>query len=91
MTGREARVLVPVGMLGGGFPAESVAQARELGADVISVDGGSTDSGLHYLGPAVAKTARAAVRRDLRLVLPRRGVTSIRLLSRPYDPARVGR
>jgi hypothetical protein len=69
VTGREARVLVPVGMLGGGFPAESVAQARELGADVISVDGGSTDSGLHYLGPAVAKTARAAVRRDLRLVL----------------------
>jgi hypothetical protein len=63
------RVLVPAGMLGGGFPAASVARARELGADVIAVDGGSTDSGPHYLGAAVAKTARAAVARDLRLIL----------------------
>jgi hypothetical protein len=63
------RVLVPVGMLGGGFPADSVGRAKELGADVIAVDGGSTDSGPHYLGAAVAKTARAAVARDLRLIL----------------------
>jgi hypothetical protein len=63
------RVLVPVGMLGGGFPEESARRAKELGADVIAVDGGSTDSGPHYLGAAVAKTARAAVARDLRLVL----------------------
>jgi hypothetical protein len=63
------RVLVPVGMLGGGFPAGSVGRAKELGVDVIAVDGGSTDSGPHYLGAAVAKTARAAVARDLRLIL----------------------
>ena len=67
--GQTVRVLVPVGMLGGGFPRDSVNRASELGADVIAVNAGSTDSGPHYLGAAVAKTARAAVARDLRLIL----------------------
>jgi hypothetical protein len=64
------RVLVPVGMLGGGFPAASVERGIALGADVIAVDGGSTDSGPHYLGTATAKTAWAAVARDLRILIP---------------------
>jgi Acyclic terpene utilisation family protein AtuA len=67
--GPTVRVLVPVGMLGGGFPPDSVRRASELGADVIAVDAGSTDSGPYYLGAGVAKTARAAVARDLRLIL----------------------
>jgi hypothetical protein len=70
MTNLEAvRVMVPTGMLGGGFPPETVTRGLELGADVIAVDGGSTDSGPYYLGAGVAKTARAAVARDLRLLL----------------------
>jgi hypothetical protein len=64
-----ARVLVPTGMLGGGFPAETIARGIALGADVIAVDGGSTDSGPHYLGAATAKTTAAAVGRDLRILL----------------------
>lgn len=64
------RVLVPVGMLGGGFPTATVQRGIELGADIIAVDGGSTDSGPHYLGTATAKTARAAVARDLQAILP---------------------
>jgi hypothetical protein len=64
------RVLVPVGMLGGGFPAATVQRGIELGADIIAVDGGSTDSGPHYLGTGTAKTARAAVAKDLRVILP---------------------
>lgn len=64
------RVLVPVGMLGGGFPAETITRGIGLGADIIAIDGGSTDSGPHYLGQGVAKTARAAVARDLRVVVP---------------------
>ncbi|MDQ1477401.1 MAG: hypothetical protein QOE62_2630, partial [Actinomycetota bacterium] len=63
------RVLVPTGMLGGGFPAATVRRGIALGADVIAVDGGSTDSGPHYLGTATAKTARAAVGSDLRAIL----------------------
>ncbi|MHA6761441.1 acyclic terpene utilization AtuA family protein [Streptacidiphilus sp. PAMC 29251] len=63
------RVLVPVGMLGGGFPAETVDRGIAMGADIIAVDGGSTDSGPHYLGTATAKTARRAVARDLRVLV----------------------
>jgi hypothetical protein len=56
-------------MLGGGFPSNTIRRGIELGADVIAVDGGSTDSGPHYLGTATAKTARGAVARDLRLIV----------------------
>ncbi|HEY4460839.1 MAG TPA: acyclic terpene utilization AtuA family protein [Pseudonocardiaceae bacterium] len=63
------RVLVPAGMLGSGFPAETITNGIALGADAIVVDGGSTDSGPHYLGTATAKTSAAAVRRDLEILL----------------------
>ncbi|MER6677340.1 acyclic terpene utilization AtuA family protein [Streptomyces sp. NPDC000983] len=65
----EVRVLTPVGMLGAGFPPETLTRGLELGADVIAVDGGSTDSGPYYLGTGIAKTAAAAVAQDLRLLL----------------------
>jgi hypothetical protein len=56
-------------MLGAGFPTETVTRGMELGADAIVIDGGSTDSGPHYLGTGTAKTSRAAVERDLRVLL----------------------
>lgn len=62
-------ILVPTGMLGAGFDPGTVARGLALGADVIAVDGGSTDSGPYYLGTAQAKTADDAVRRDLRILL----------------------
>jgi hypothetical protein len=64
------RALVPTGMLGGGFPAETIERGITMGADIIAVDGGSTDSGPHFLGSATAKTARAAVARDLSVIVP---------------------
>ncbi|OLF13588.1 acyclic terpene utilization AtuA family protein [Actinophytocola xanthii] len=63
------RVLAPTGMLGAGFSEATVERGLALGADVISVDGGSTDSGPYYLGSATAKTTAAAVARDLRILL----------------------
>ncbi|BCJ49864.1 hypothetical protein Asp14428_13390 [Actinoplanes sp. NBRC 14428] len=69
MTTDSVRVLVPSGMLGSGFPPEVVERGLELGADVIAVDGGSTDSGPYYLGTGTAKTTAAAVARDLRFLL----------------------
>ena len=63
------RVLSPTGMLGAGFAQSTVDRGLELGADVISVDAGSTDSGPHYLGSGTAKTTAAAVARDLRILL----------------------
>ncbi|MGP4029365.1 acyclic terpene utilization AtuA family protein [Actinomadura sp. 3N407] len=62
-------VLVPSGMLGAGFAEATIERGLALGADVISVDGGSTDSGPHYLGASVPKTTAAAVARDLRSLL----------------------
>src|ERR1700756_5266222 len=41
-------ILVPTGMLGGGFSPETITRGLRLGADVIAVDGGSTHSGAHY-------------------------------------------
>jgi hypothetical protein len=64
------RILVPTGMLGGGFPAELIKDGVASGVSAIAVDGGSTDSGPYYLGRGVAKTAAAAVERDLRVLLP---------------------
>ncbi|PJE94676.1 hypothetical protein CUT44_29635 [Streptomyces carminius] len=63
------RVLAPTGMLGAGFPEATVERGLALGADVISVDAGSTDSGPYYLGSSQPKTTRAAVARDLRVLL----------------------
>ena len=63
------QVLVPVGILGAGFPDETVARGIALGADVIAVDAGSTDSGPFYLGASQPKTARAAVLHDLRSII----------------------
>lgn len=63
------RVLAPTGMLGAGFPEATIERGLRLGADVISVDGGSTDSGPYYLGASQPKTTRAAVARDLRMLL----------------------
>ncbi|MFJ4471662.1 acyclic terpene utilization AtuA family protein [Streptomyces sp. NPDC089424] len=66
---RSVRVLAPTGMLGAGFPEATVERGLRLGADVISVDAGSTDSGPYYLGASRPKTTRAAVARDLRILL----------------------
>ena len=62
-------VIFPSGMLGAGFSAESVKRGIAMGATAIAIDGGSTDSGPHYLGASVAKTAAQAVQRDLRILL----------------------
>ncbi|TDD86834.1 acyclic terpene utilization AtuA family protein [Actinomadura darangshiensis] len=66
---RAVRVLSPTGMVGAGFPPETVDRGIRLGADVIAVDGGSTDSGPYYLGSGTAKTTAAAVAADLRILL----------------------
>ncbi|GAA0897734.1 acyclic terpene utilization AtuA family protein [Virgisporangium ochraceum] len=63
------RILVPCGAIGAGFPESQVERGLALGADVIAVDGGSTDAGPYYLGAAQPKLSAAAVARDLRILL----------------------
>ncbi|MVZ99764.1 acyclic terpene utilization AtuA family protein [Actinomadura sp. LD22] len=72
--------MAPSGMLGAGIDPATVARGLALGADVISVDGGSTDSGPYYLGKGVAKTTEAAIVRDLRILLAAAAEARIPLL-----------
>lgn len=62
-------ILTPAGMLGAGFTQESITRGLELGADVITIDAGSTDSGPHYLGTGTSKSAVESITRDLRMLL----------------------
>ncbi|WP_086840108.1 acyclic terpene utilization AtuA family protein [Amycolatopsis kentuckyensis] len=63
------RVLAPSGMLGAGWDHATIERGIALGADVISIDAGSTDSGPYYLGSGQPKTTAKAVARDLRSLL----------------------
>lgn len=55
----QVKVLAPTGMLGAGFPEATIERGLALGADVISVDGGSTDSGPYYLGASQPNPERS--------------------------------
>lgn len=62
--------LSPVGMLGGGFtPAYFETAVRERPLDFVAVDSGSTDGGANNLGEDKFFFSRAAIKRDLRLLL----------------------
>jgi hypothetical protein len=67
-------------MLGAGFDPATVERGLTLDPAVIAVDGGSTDSGPHYLGTGKAKTAAAAVSRDLRILLKAAATAGIPLI-----------
>ena len=63
------RLLSTSGLLGYGFPEESLAAGMARAPHMIGVDAGSTDPGPHYLGSGKSLNSRMAVKRDLRLML----------------------
>ena len=65
----EVRLLSTSGILGYGFPEESLKTGLERGVDMIGVDGGSSDPGPYYLGSGKSFASQLAIRRDLRLML----------------------
>lgn len=65
----EITVLSVAGILGYGFPIESFRAAVDQGVDCIACDAGSTDPGPAYLGMGKSFTTRAAVKRDLMLMI----------------------
>lgn len=77
---RRVRVLSPTGVLGAGFKETSLQRGVEKLPHVIACDGGSTDSGPHYLGSGQPKLSREATRRDLRLIMLARDVLDVPLL-----------
>ncbi len=66
---KEIRILSATGILGSGFREETLRRGMRLSPDFIGADSGSTDPGPHYLGSGDTLFARAAYKRDLRLML----------------------
>lgn len=58
-------IISPCGILGYGFPEESLRKAMTCQPDAIIVDAGSTDAGPHKLGAGVAIVSRQATKIDL--------------------------
>ncbi|HYC46278.1 MAG TPA: acyclic terpene utilization AtuA family protein [Burkholderiales bacterium] len=65
----EIRILSPTGVCGSGFLESSFEKALALRPHFIGCDAGSTDPGPSHLGTGEAAFPRAAVKRDLRLML----------------------
>ncbi len=62
-------ILSPTAILGYGFPIESFQRGLACAPDLIAVDAGSVDPGPYYLGAGKSFTDRAAVKRDLEIML----------------------
>ena len=77
---RELRILAPNGLLGYGFPKESLEEGMRREPHVLAVDAGSIDPGPYYLGEGVSFTSRAGVKRDLELLLHARDEANIPLI-----------
>ena len=73
-------VLVPSGVLGLGFSAEALARGVELGADIIAIDGGSTDSGPHSLGTGRSKYSRSVCKAEWRALMEARAALGVPLV-----------
>ncbi|QNG59875.1 acyclic terpene utilization AtuA family protein [Bacillus sp. PAMC26568] len=65
----EIKILSPCGMLGYGFPIESLQAGMKKKPNAIVVDAGSTDAGPHKLGAGVGIVSKRAVKRDLGLLI----------------------
>ncbi len=69
MEKRQFKVVSASGILGYGFPADSLRRAMERKPDMLGCDGGSTDPGAYYLGSGNAFVARESCKRDFRMLL----------------------
>ena len=58
------RVLIPSGALGLGYDRAALARGIAAGPDIIAIDGGSTDSGPHYLGTGTSKYSRSSTKAE---------------------------
>ncbi len=58
------KVLVPSGALGLGYDRDALARGIAEKPDIIAIDGGSTDSGPHYLGTGTSKYSRGSTRAE---------------------------
>lgn len=74
------RVLIPSGALGLGYDRAALARGIAQGPDLIAIDGGSTDSGPHYLGTGTSKYSRGSVEAEWRELMAARAAVGVPLV-----------
>ena len=74
------KVLVPSGVLGLGFDLEALRRGIRNKPDIISIDGGSTDSGPASLGSGTSKYSRAAIKSEWKTLMQARKEANVPLI-----------
>ena len=74
------KVLVPSGVLGLGFDIEALRSGIKNKPDIISIDGGSTDSGPASLGSGTSKYSRAAIKSEWKTLMQARKEAKVPLI-----------
>ncbi|MEM6985866.1 MAG: acyclic terpene utilization AtuA family protein [Pseudomonadota bacterium] len=74
------KVLIPSGALGIGFDPAALAAGVAARPDIIAIDGGSTDSGPHYLGTGTSKYARSTVKAEWSAIMAARAEAGVPLV-----------
>lgn len=74
------RVLIPSGALGLGYDRAALARGVDCNPDLIAIDGGSTDSGPHYLGTGTSKYSRGAVKAEWKELMAARATAGVPLV-----------
>ena len=75
-----AKVLIPSGALGLGYDRAALARGVASKPDIIAIDGGSTDSGPHYLGSATSKYSRHSTKSEWRELMAARAAANVPLV-----------
>ena len=74
------KVLIPSGVLGLGFEFEALTRGIKNKPDIISIDGGSTDSGPASLGSGTSKYSRAAIKSEWKTLMKARKELNVPLI-----------
>lgn len=74
------KVLIPSGALGLGYDRAALARGIAQQPDIIAIDGGSTDSGPHYLGTGTSKYARGSTKAEWRELMEARAQAGVPLV-----------
>ncbi|ASP21124.1 3-methylaspartate ammonia-lyase [Antarctobacter heliothermus] len=74
------KVLIPSGALGLGYDRAALARGIAAKPDIIAIDGGSTDSGPHYLGTGTSKYSRGSTKAEWRELMAARAEAGVPLI-----------
>ena len=66
---KQMRIVSASGILGYGYPEDSLKRAMEFKPDFIGCDCGSTDAGPYYLGAGEPFVSRTSFKRDVGLLI----------------------